>query len=32
LAGRRRAELDYSLEIMADRVKRLLQELASKSQ
>jgi glycosyltransferase involved in cell wall biosynthesis len=32
LAGRRRAERDYSLEIMADRVHRLLQELPSKSQ
>jgi glycosyltransferase involved in cell wall biosynthesis len=32
LAGRRRAERDYSLEIMADRVDRLLQELPSKSQ
>jgi glycosyltransferase involved in cell wall biosynthesis len=27
LAGRRRAEQDYSMEIMADRVKRLLHEL-----
>jgi glycosyltransferase involved in cell wall biosynthesis len=31
LAGRRRAEMDYSLEIMADRVKTLLQELPLKS-
>jgi glycosyltransferase involved in cell wall biosynthesis len=29
LAGRRRAEQDYSMEIMADRVKRLLHELPS---
>jgi glycosyltransferase involved in cell wall biosynthesis len=32
LAGRRRAERDYSLEIMADRVKRVLQGLPAKSQ
>jgi glycosyltransferase involved in cell wall biosynthesis len=31
LAGRRRAEQDYSLQIMADRVKRLLEELPVKS-
>jgi glycosyltransferase involved in cell wall biosynthesis len=31
LAGRRRAERDYSMEIMADRVKRLLHELPEKS-
>jgi len=31
-AGRRRAEMDYSLEIMADRVETLLRELPLKSQ
>jgi glycosyltransferase involved in cell wall biosynthesis len=32
LAGRRRAEQDYSLEIMANRVRRVLQESSAKSQ
>jgi glycosyltransferase involved in cell wall biosynthesis len=31
LAGRRRAERDYSMEIMADRVERVLHELTEKS-